>query len=136
MNMLRVPLLLALTFLLSSCAVSVRPAASIDVHSVGVSDTQTLNSRLDVRGYPGATVIKQEEKESSSKTTFETGASLAEVYTHFHGQLSARGWRRQELDSKPNQVKAEYARSGEELELKLNREGRSGRYKLELKLDD
>jgi hypothetical protein len=122
--------------LISSCAVTVQPGASFDVHAVGVSGGELVNERLGLRGYPGSVVIRQENGRSSSKTTFETGASLDSVYAHFHGQLGGRGWQRRELDMKPNEVKAEYTRQGEELELKLNREGRSGRYRLDLELDD
>jgi predicted small secreted protein len=129
-------LLLAITsLLLTSCSVTVQPGPGIDVHAVGVSGDVLVNERLGVRGYPGATLVKQEQDEGSSKTTFETGASLDAVYAHFHSQLTSRGWQRYELNSKPNQVKAEYAMGGEELELKLDREGRSGRYRLELDLD-
>jgi predicted small secreted protein len=129
-------LLLAITsLLLTSCSVTVQPGPGIDVHAVGVSGDVLVNERLGVRGYPGAVLVKQEQKGESSKTTFETGASIDAVYAHFHSQLTSRGWQRYELNSKPNQVKAEYAMGGEELELKLDREGRSGRYRLELDLD-
>jgi hypothetical protein len=131
----RLFVLLIVAIILSSCAVTVQPGASFDVHAVGVSDV-LVNERLGLRGYPDSRIVSQEQGRSSSKTTFETSASLDSVYAHFHGQLGRRGWQRRELDSKPNQVKAEYARQGEELELKLDREGRSGRYRLELDLDD
>jgi hypothetical protein len=133
---LRLFLLLIVAMILSSCAVTVRPGATFDVHAVGVSDGALVNERLGLRGYPDSRIVSQEQDRSSSKTTFETGASLDSVYAHFHGQLGRRGWQRHELDSKPNEVKAEYTRQGEELELKLNREGRSGRYRLQLDLDD
>lgn len=128
--------MIAVSLLLSSCAVSVQPAADIEMQSVGVMGGQTVNERLGLRGYPGATVVKQEQDRDSSRTTFETSASLDAVYNHFHGQLRGQGWQRGELESKRNKVEAEYYRGGEEVELKLHREGNSGRYRLELKLDD
>lgn len=136
MRLFRFVAIMLTAALLTSCAVTVQPRGEFDVHAVGVSDGRHVNERLGLVGYPGSTVVKQEQDRSSSKTTFESGATIDAVYAHFHGQLSNQGWRRQELDSKPNKVEAEYRRRGEELEFKLKREGKSGRYRLELELDD
>lgn len=127
---------LAVTVLLTSCAVTVQPGAAMEVHTAGVSGNQLVNDRLRLTSYPGSVVVQQEQKERSSKTTFETEASLDAVYSHFHSQLANQGWQRRELESKPNRVEAEYTRRDEGLELKLNREGQSGRYRLDLELDD
>ncbi|MEX2543269.1 MAG: hypothetical protein WD314_15790 [Trueperaceae bacterium] len=136
MGIFRVVVLFGTAVLLTSCAVTVQPRVGFEAHAVGVSDGRHVNERLGLVGYPGSTVIRQEQDRSSSKTTFESRASLDAVYAHFHGQLGNQGWRRFELDSKPNHVNAEYRRSGEELEFELKREGQSGRYRLELELDD
>lgn len=135
MKKLQPLLLLAVSLLLSACAVTVQPGGAIDVHAVGVQGG-LVSERLGIRSYPGSTTISQEEKADSWKATFETSATFEAVYDHYHGQLARQGWQRDELERKSNKIEAEYRRAGEELELKLHREGRSGRYRLELKLND
>jgi hypothetical protein len=135
MKSLRLLLLPALLLLLTSCAVTVQPGAPFDVQAVGVSDTTVINSRLGLRGYPGATVMKHEDKGSSSDTTFESGGSLDAVYNHFHNQLRGQGWERVELEVKSNKIEAGYRSGGEKVSLELNREGQSGRFRLKVDLD-
>lgn len=124
-----------LVLLLSACAVTVE-SAGVGVNPVNVAGSETINHRLGLQGYPGAVVVRQEQEDDESLTTFETGASLDDVYGYFHSQLTRRGWQRHGFEQKPNKVEADYRRRGEQLEFELQRHGRSGRYSLELKLDD
>ena len=136
MNILRPATLVGLVLLLSACSVTVRPG-SFDVEgAVGLSNGQFVNERLSLRAYPNSSVVSQEERRGSSETTFETGASLEAVFDHFDRQLAGQGWRRGDLEFRPNKAEAEYHRRGEEIDFELNRHGNSGRYTLEIEFDD
>jgi hypothetical protein len=65
---------------------------------------------------------------------FATRDGIESVYGYFHNQLSARGWVRTDLDfkSKATKLEAKYQRQGVRFELKLDQEGNSGRYKIEV----
>lgn len=137
MKLARLATLFAVVFLLSACAVTVQPG-TFDVESViGTSGSPFVNDRLGLRAYPGSAITRQEGRGGSSETTFETRASLADVFDHFDRQLARQGWRRDDTDFGPNRVEAEYRRRGDgEIELSLNRRGNSGSYHLEIDFDD
>ena len=128
--------LFGLLLLLSACSVTVAPG-DFDVHGVvGTGGGVMVNERLSLRAYPGSTTIDQQERRGRSTTTFETRASLENVFDHFDRQLASQGWRRTELEMRPNRVEAEYEGGDDEVELKLNRQGNSGRYRLDIEFDD
>ncbi|HEX7003232.1 MAG TPA: hypothetical protein VF168_03495 [Trueperaceae bacterium] len=136
MRTVRVLSLLGLLILLSACSVTVAPS-DFDLHGVvGAGGSTIVDSRLGLRAYPGSTVIDQRERGERSTTTFETGANLESVFDHFDGQLARQGWRRSDLEMRPNRAEARYRNGGDELELELVREGNSGRYRLSIELDD
>ena len=97
--------------------------------------TGTLSDRLGLNLYPGANLRKLEQDGGKLKAQFETAASLEQVYDDLHRQLTDLGWQRTLLQTKDaaTKVEADYARGGQGLDLKLDQEGKSGKYKLELK---
>lgn len=131
------PLLFALLAAgaLGACApgasVSVGPASLRSAPAVTTSSTARAPA---FRDYPGAVLLKHEAQGKGSKTEFRTSAALQDVYAHYHAQLENAGWRRSAYEAKPgNKVGAAYRRGDETLRLTLNRQGNSGRYKLELR---
>jgi hypothetical protein len=98
-----------------------------------------INQRLGLPAYPNSRILKIEEKDKkdddSGKVEFETGASLNQVYGFFHNELARRGWLRSKLNVKGSatKVEARYQRPNERFDFKLDQQGNSGRYKLEIK---
>jgi hypothetical protein len=80
--------------------------------------------------YPGSSVTYMDAQEAE----FEVGASLTDVYTNFHNQMTQSGWQRVALEIKNNQAQASYQLNGQYVELELKGMGASGRYRLELVL--
>jgi hypothetical protein len=78
--------------------------------------------------YPGSSVTYMDAQEAN----FEVGASLTDVYTHFHNQMTQAGWQRVALEIKNNQAQASYQLNGQYIELELKGQGNSGRYRLEI----
>lgn len=68
-----------------------------------------------------------------SRTTFDTDASLEEVYRYFDGELVAGGWQQTSNETEDDEIEAEYVRDGRELEFELERD--DGRYELEIDID-
>ena len=112
-----------------SVAVTAPQAQPVTVTSGALSDSLGLNL------YPGATLRKLEQDSGKLKAQFDSGASLQQVYDDLHRQLSEDGWQRTLLQTKDaaTKLEADYARNGQGLDLKLDQEGKSGKYKLELK---
>lgn len=78
--------------------------------------------------YPGSSVTYLDSQEAE----FEVGASLTDVYTNFHNQMTQSGWQRVALEIKNNQAQASYQLNGQYVELELKGMGASGRYRLEI----
>jgi hypothetical protein len=94
-----------------------------------------INRRIGLPAYPNSRVFNLEEKDGDSrKVEFETGASLNQVYGFFHNELLRRGWLRSKLNIKSSatKVEARYQRPNERFDFKLDQQGNSGRYKLEI----
>jgi hypothetical protein len=94
-----------------------------------------LSARAGLPLPPNATLLTLNAKsDGSSKAVFQTRDSIEGVYTYLHNQLSARGWVRTELEfkSKATKLEAKYARQGTRFELKLDQQGNSGRYSIEI----
>jgi hypothetical protein len=138
--------LLLVTF--SSCAVRVIEPQPIVTKPAPVQTTVVvvapapsvliINQRIGLPAYPNSRVLKIEEKDKkddSGKVEFEIGASLNQVYGFFHNELLRRGWLRSKLNVKGSatKVEARYQRSNERFDFKLDQQGNSGRYKLEIK---
>lgn len=136
--------LLLVTF--SSCVVRVidpqpvvtRPApVQTTVVVVAPSNALIINQRLGLAAYPNSRIVKIEDKgkKDSGEVEFETGASLSQVYGFFHNELLRRGWLRSKLNVKGSatKVEAKYQRPNERFDFKLDQQGNSGRYKLEIK---
>lgn len=102
--------------------------------SISSSNT-TWNSQLGLAAYPNSQLIDLDgSSNGSSKVVFESRASFGDVYAYIHGQLTSKGWQRTALDLKTNATKleAKYRLGSRNLEVKLDAQGNSGRFKLEL----
>lgn len=122
--------LLPLLLLLSSCVLTVQPLPAPEPER-----PLLLNARLGLSAYPGSVIVRREEKrDGSSEAEFTTPADLERVYAYFHDFLSKAGWSRWTLERKnqATRIEARYQRNNTGFKLALEREGRSGRYKLEI----
>ena len=129
----------------SSCVVGVVKPEPVRTTVVVTTPKIIINRRIGLPAYPNSRVLSIENKESkdyqgkeigsSSKAEFETGASLNQIYTFFDTELARRNWLRMELSFKTpaSKLEARYQRQNEQFELKLDQQGRSRRYKLEIK---
>ena len=103
-----------------------------------LNTTQTTLSRgFNLSLYPGAYLVELSEDDEEIEAVFEVNASLQAVFDDIDSQLFVSGWQRGYLEYKNNasKLKAGYYRAGKELELKLDKQGNSGRFKLDLELD-
>ncbi len=145
--------LILVTF--SSCVVRViepqpivtkpAPVQTTVVVVAPASNVLIINQRLGLPAYPNSRVLKVEDKYSkdgkdkkdagSGEVEFETNASLNQVYGFFHNELLRRGWLRSKLNFKgpATKLEARYQRPNEYFDFKLDQQGNSGRYKLEIK---
>jgi Domain of unknown function (DUF4384) len=78
--------------------------------------------------YPGSSVTYLDGQEAE----FEVGASLTDVYTHLHNQMTQAGWQRVGLEIKNNRAQASYQLNGQYVEVELKGLGASGRFRLEV----
>ncbi len=78
--------------------------------------------------YPGSSVTYLDAREAE----FEVGASLTDIYTNFHNQMTEAGWQRVALEIKNNRAQASYQLNGQYVELELKGLGASGRFRLEI----
>jgi hypothetical protein len=97
-----------------------------------------INQRLGLPAYPNSRVfnLDNNDRDGSSRSVgFETNASLNQVYGFFHNELLKRGWSLSKLNVKVSatKVEARYQRPNERFDFKLDQQGNSGRYKLEIK---
>jgi hypothetical protein len=139
------PVFLLLALTLSSCVVGVMRPEPVRTTVVSPSKVIIINRRIGLPAYPNSRVLSVENKENkdykgketsgSSKIEFETGASFNQVYGFFDTELSRRGWFRTELSFKSpaSKLSAKYQRQNEQFELKLDQQGKSNRYKLEIR---
>jgi hypothetical protein len=121
--------------LLNACVVRVNGSGSAPVPGSSV----VVNTRLNLVAYPGSQLLDVDsDRDGSSKVRFSINASLESVNAFFHREISARGWQRTrfELKSNATKIEARYARQGNDFKYKLDREGNSGRFKLEIDFDD
>lgn len=103
--------------------------------SVAVVTNSVLSDALKLSLYPGASLRKLEQQSGRVKAEFETRASLQNIYEDLHDQLRLSGWQLIQMESKSAATKldADYQRSGQTLKLELDQQGKSGKYKLELR---
>ncbi len=78
--------------------------------------------------YPGSSITYLDAQEAE----FEVGASLTDVYTNLHDQMTGAGWQRVALEIKSNRAQASYQLNGQYVELELKGLGASGKYRLEI----
>lgn len=78
--------------------------------------------------YPGSSITYLDAQEAE----FEVGASLTDVYTYLHNQMTQAGWQRVALEIKNNRAQASYQLNNQYVELELKGLGASGRYRLEI----
>jgi Domain of unknown function (DUF4384) len=78
--------------------------------------------------YPGSSITYLDGQEAE----FEVGASLTDVYTNFHNQMTQAGWQRVGLELKNNRAQASYQLNGQYIELELKSLGASGRFRIEI----
>ena len=106
---------------------------SVSLSNVGTSSPM-LSDALDLKLYPGATVRKLEQRPGNVKAEFETRASIEAVFEDLQSQLALNGWQRSYLETKGQATKLEavYTRLNKTLTVKLDAQGNSGKYKLDL----
>ena len=122
---------------LNACAVRVNDAGSAPAPAT-VPASGIVNARLNLGVYPGSQLLDVDtDRDGSSKVRFTTGANLESVNDFFHREISLRGWQRTRFEQKDKATKIEalYGRQGSAFKYKLDREGNSGRYKLEIDFD-
>jgi hypothetical protein len=131
-------LIITLCLALSSCVAIVQPAPrpTTTTQPLVVQPANIWNTRIGLPGYPGASVVELENnRDGSSQVSFNSDAGFEAVYAFFHRELSVRGWQRTNYDlkDKATKVEANYAQRGNDFKLKLDAQGKSGKYKLEIK---
>jgi hypothetical protein len=143
LNIMKLYLAMFLLVTFSSCVVRViepspivtKPKPIQTVVVVSNPSVLVINQRIGLPAYPNSRVFNLEEDGDSRKVEFETNASLNQVYGFFHNELLRRGWLRSKLNIKSSatKVEARYQRPNERFDFKLDQQGNSGRYKLEIK---
>ena len=106
---------------------------SVALTNVGTSGPM-LSEVLGLKLYPGASVRKLEQRPGKVEAEFDTRATIEAVFEDLHSQLALNGWQRSYLETKGAATKLEalYTRLNESLEIKLDQQGNSGKYRLEL----
>jgi hypothetical protein len=134
--------MLCLMFL-SACVVRVAPSSSAPPPSppppAPSQPSSVINAKLGLSAYPGSRLLDFENKrDGSSEVRFTANANLETVNAFFHREISARGWQRTRFEVKSNatKIEARYRRSGDSFKYELDREGNSGRFKLEIDFDN
>lgn len=123
-----------LVFLLSACGAGATPGTDDDNDDGnGGSRGAVINQTAGVAGYPGATDVQVSEDGLDTRVRFAADATLEEVYTYFGGELRAQGWQRTGIET-DDEIEADYAREGRELEFELEREDDGG-FELEIDID-
>ena len=123
--------------LLNACAVRVNDVGGAAAPA-SVSASGIVNTRLNLGVYPGSQLLDVDtDRNGSSKVSFNVNANLESVNDFFHREISNRGWQRTRFEQKNKATKIEalYGRQGSVFKYKLDREGNSGRYKLEIDFD-
>jgi hypothetical protein len=129
-------LIITICLALSSCVAVVQPVARPTTQPLVVQPANIWNTRIGLPAYPGASVIELENnRDGSSQVSFNSDAGFEAVYAFFHREISVRGWQRTNYDlkDKATKVEANYAQRGNDFKLKLDAQGKSGKYKLEIK---
>ncbi|NJK45300.1 MAG: hypothetical protein HC933_14420 [Pleurocapsa sp. SU_196_0] len=126
--------------LLNACVVRVTPSSNPPSPAPPSAPSGTvINARLNLIAYPGSRILDLDnDRDGSSEVRFTANASLESVNAFFHREISARGWQRTrfELKSNATKIEARYQRQRDDFKYKLDREGNSGRFKLEIDFDD
>jgi hypothetical protein len=130
-------MLLIAAVALSSCAVSIQPVRPVVV-SAAPANTVTIDRRLKIPVYPGSQIVNLDGDDDDTKVTFSSTANLEQVNAYFHREILARGYSRTkyEIKNSNSRIEAEYRNNKQKLEYKLDKEGNSNRFKLELEFDD
>lgn len=99
---------------------------------------QDLMERLNLASYPNAEILRLEQNAGQFRLEFQIRAELQNVYDHFHAQLRREGWERTNLNVQDNsgRIDAQYVRSNNRLELQINQQGNSGRFRVEGRLQN
>ena len=123
---------------LSSCAVTVQPVRPVVSAAPVSANTVTIDRRLKIPVYPGSQIVNLDGDDDDTKVTFTSNASLDQVNAYFHREILARGYSRTkyEIKNSASRIEAEYRNNKQKLEYKLDKEGNSNRFKLELEFDD
>lgn len=113
---------------LTACATSASPPPPDSPRGEG----EVVNETAGLSAYPSSSGTEVIPDGEDTRTRFQTDASLDEVYSHFHGELTAQGWQRTSLE-RDDEVEAGYAREGRTLEFEL--ESDDGGFELEIDID-
>ena len=119
---------------LTGCTLTITPGLEV-YPAPEIVQLSHVNSTLGLRVYPRAVIRQHREDRLTSRTDFESAASLSQIYDFYHTQLVANGWRRDSLRQRDRaeRIEANYRRGNERIRLELNRRGESGQYRLEFK---
>ena len=82
-----------------------------------------FNRAAPLPAYPGATDVSYTEDGDDTRVTFFVTASLEDVYSFFHGELTGSGWQRTDLEAEPSETEADYAQGAQVLEFELELDG-------------
>lgn len=115
---------------LSACATTAAPNTPGNPDG---ADDVVINQTAGLSAYPGAGGSETVPEGLDSRTSFNTDASLEEVYGYFNGELVDQGWQQTSIETEDDEIEAEYVRDGRELEFELERD--DGRYELEIDVD-
>lgn len=124
---------------MTSCVAVVQPNTPVRPVTVSpVSSGVTIDKRLKIPAYPGSQIVDIDGDDDDTKVTFTSRDSLEQVNAYFHREIVARGYTRTkyEIKNSASRIEAEYKKSGQELDYKLDKQGNSGRFMLELEFDD
>lgn len=124
--------------LLSACTVTFVPGdVGVDVRAGVVASVgaERVDGRWPVTVPPGARVADVQARSDRLRYDLVGTDNVQAVYGRLHGELSADGWRRTDMDRERDEIEAEYRRGGLELEVKVERRG-SDRVRVTLDLDD
>jgi hypothetical protein len=127
-------------FAMTSCVAVVQPSPAPRPTTVNVAPVAgvTIDRRLKIPAYPNSQILDIDADDNDTKVTFTSRDRLEQVNAYFHREIVARGYTRikYEIKNSATKIEAEYRKDRQKLEYKLDKQGNSGRFTLELEFDD
>jgi hypothetical protein len=125
-------------FSMTSCVAVVQPVATSRPVTSSTAPSVTIDKRLRIPAYPNSQIVDIDGDDDDTKVTFTSRDNLEQVNAYFHREIVARGYSRTkyEIKNSATKIEAEYRKDRQKLEYKLDQQGNSGRFRLELEFDD